>query len=98
MNGELLDSVAYLLLEFGAHLDRVNNNGKTAEDVWAQRNGRKRRFNSDQVAAGWFDDRPVWCRTFSKLCCLTAKVIICLNKVPYLKKLPPILQRFVEMH
>jgi len=33
-----MDPAARLLLKSGAHLDRVNNSGKTAADIWIECN------------------------------------------------------------
>lgn len=37
-NGEVIENVALLLLKYGAHLDMVNKDRKTAADVWKEKN------------------------------------------------------------
>ncbi len=105
---QLFDPIAHLLLDFGAHLDRVNKNGKTAADVWIETKKRSRwprrwrikhldwELKGDEI--GETSGIPEWLQeTFPKLTCLSAKIIR-FHKVPYLKKLPKSLCRFVEMH
>jgi len=93
---QLVNSIAHLLLDFGAHLDRVNQYGKTAANVWIE-NKEKEKFK-------WYGDQnrtiemPGWLQeSFPKLTCLCTKVI-CSYKIPYLKKIPETLRYFVEMH
>ncbi len=82
---ELVNSIARLLLDAGAHLDSVNNQGETAVDVWKREN-KKNTFD-------WLkDDGGV-----PKLKCLTARVIH-RQKVSHLDKLPVSLQVFIRMH
>jgi len=85
---QLLDSIAGLLLDFGAHLDRTNKKGQTAADVW---NG----FNEKEQEK----DLPNWLReTVPKLSCLCAKMIL-YHKIPYLlHNLPDSLYAFIKMH
>jgi len=90
-NGEVADAVANLLLEKGAHFDRVNNSGKTALDVWMERH----------EGANEWKDRPSWCRPSNppSLMCQCARVIR-VNKVPYKEPLivPVSLLPFIEFH
>ena len=56
----LSEAATTLLVDFGAHVDRVNKAGKTAVDVWIEtriENG---------AEAGW-SVRLEWCRTAPKL-------------------------------
>jgi len=92
-NGEVADAVANLLLEKGAHFDRVNKSGMTAADVWMECN---------EGANGW-KDRPSWLRRSVPplLMCQCARVIR-FNKVPYKScppgTLPASLYPFIELH
>ncbi len=95
---EFIDATARLLLDFGAHFDRINKHGQTGADVWIQRAGRKLQWNRghDRKSVIW-DDRPSWCRNgVPKLLCLNAKIIRS-HRIPY-DKLPLNLKKFVEMH
>lgn len=87
-DGEVVDTAANLLLNKGAHFDRVNGSEKTALDVWLERN---------EGANGW-TDRPNWLRESvpPSLMCQCARVIRD-NRVPY-SRLPQNLRRFVEIH
>ncbi len=76
---------ARLLLENGAHLDRVNKDRKTAADVWKEE-------NKSQDLPNWLLEPGM----VPKLQCLSARTIRS-NNVAY-KKLPEILHPFVEMH
>ena len=48
------DPMARLLLNYGVHLDQVNNFGKTAVQIWIEKNGRKDRhkFNNEGQGSG----------------------------------------------
>ncbi len=106
-----MDSTARILLNAGAHLDRVNNQRKTAADFWMERKNKKKKrylyFLFWRVAAvGWMNaekmgaELPYWLKDQNipnKLKCLTARVIRH-HKVPYVDKLPVSLQFFVGMH
>jgi len=84
-NGGVIESVARLLLKYGAHLDMVNRYKKTAAQIWKEKNGSQ--------------DLPLWLRepgTVPKLQCLFAR-IICLNNIAF-TKLPEILHPFVKCH
>lgn len=88
-DGEVVYAAANLLLEKGAHFDRVNISGKTAADVWVQ---------PKKGAKGW-SDRPSWCRQSVPipLMCHCA-VVIRVNKASYSPYLPVALHPFVEIH
>jgi len=93
------ESVARLLLNSGAHLDRVNGKGKTAADVWMTTVGRKRCWDQPDITPNK-TDLPSWLRPddpVPKLQCECAKVIRA-HGVPYKHLLPPSLRRFVSWH
>ena len=84
-------------------MDRVNDEGKTAADVWiknhAHYGGRKRRRSGDQEADPKID-LPSWLRpddSVPKLKCECARVIRS-NGVPYKHLLLPSLHGFVSWH
>jgi len=103
-NGVLINALALLLLDSGAHLDRVNKEGLTATDVWNKRKKRIQDRNMRwgvrrrrQQAGGW-QDLPDWLRgDVPKLKCLSARIIRS-HRIPYLEVLPPSLQSFVSFH
>lgn len=84
-------SIARLLIDSGAHLDRVNNKGKTAADFWTEK------------GASWACNKvrlPDWCYEAlpSRLTCLSSRVI-CSQKIHYTEEtLPLFLHKFVKMH
>jgi len=64
----LSGAITSLLVDFGAHVVRVNKAGQTATDIWiATRN----RYEAE---TGW-NALPDWCRTLPSLLCLAARVI-----------------------
>jgi len=65
---ELCEATGNLLLEHGAHLDRVNKAGKTAVDVWIETRNRIR-------ASTRWDSRPNWCRAVPNLLWLSARCV-----------------------
>lgn len=78
------------LLDCGAHLDRVNNNGKTAVDLWNEENARIHRGEPPARL-------PDYCYEFiPRLKCLSARVIRS-QKIRY-SALPTVLKKFVQMH
>jgi len=80
-----VDATAQLLLEYGAHLDRVNMKRKTAAEVWME-------FHAENTPiTGWLreDSAP-------KLMCLCARVIR--SKRVSCAHLPRVLRRFVKLH
>lgn len=84
-NGVVIESVARLLLKYGAHLDMVNQDKKTAAQIWKENYGSQ--------------DLPLWLRepgTVPKLQCLSARIIRS-NKIAF-TKLPEILHPFVKCH
>jgi len=90
----MIESIARLLLDSGTHLDRVNNQRKTAADFWLFVRNKKRR---DQDPLGWMD-LPEWCReNVPSLKCLSASAVR-LNKIPYKTVLPVTLTLFTEIH
>jgi len=90
---ELNDAIARLLLDFGVHFDRVNKCGKTAMDVWIERN-QVLKIDATTGRSGL----PDWCHEIvPKLSCLSARIVRS-NKIPYSTKLPITLQHFVKIH
>jgi len=85
-------SIARLLLDKGAHLDRVNKRGQTAVDLWVE-------ARSKFPGAPQFDRLPDWCyESIPKLMCLSSRVIRS-HKIFYTAETLPInLHKFVEMH
>lgn len=88
------------LVAYGAHLDRVNNNRKTAVDLW---NLTKYRANQPRLSRGLpparVDRLPDWCiETVPKLSCLSARIIRSRNLFYSAKTLPIHLHKFVKMH
>jgi len=78
---------AHLLLENGAHLDRVNQDRKTAAQVWMEKN--------------YSQDLPPWLRepgTVPRLKCLSARIIRSNNVHYTTETLIEILHPFVKMH
>ncbi len=91
------ESVARLLLNAGAHLDRVNKEGKTAAHEWMT--PWKLRWDQPEITPNK-TDLPSWLRPddpVPKLQCECAKVIRA-HGVPYKHSLPPSLNRFVSWH
>jgi len=89
-----LNTIAVLLLDFGAQLSRKNADGKTAVDLLIRKNKRKRNKNADQGIIGW--KLPDWCTELPTLTCLSARVIRC-SRIPYLE-LPATLIPMIEKH
>jgi len=92
LNDQVLsEAVTTLLVDFGAHVDRVNIAGQTATDVWIETR------NRNGAETGW-NALPDWCRTVPNLLCLASRVIR-VHKLPYTGgKTPAILLSFVRMH
>ncbi len=78
---------ARLLLENGAHLDRVNKDRKTAAQVWKENNG-------SQDLPNWLLEPGM----VPKLKCLSARIIRSNNIVYTAVTLPEILHPFVKWH
>jgi len=98
-NGEFTDSIARVLLDAGAHLDRTNKEGMTAADVWMDKREQenKRRRREDQQPGGW-RVLPDWLREdVPKLLCLSARIIRS-RRIPYKKVVPVTLHPFVAIH
>jgi len=93
---ELMDPAVRLMLKSGAHLDRVNNSGKTAADIWIECNEIEDDQDEDDEAR--WNARPDWCRATRSLSCLSARVIRS-NEVTYSDgDLPATLNSFLGMH
>jgi len=87
-NGAVIQSAAHLLLNYGTQLDRANDNGETAADVWIRHH---------QPEAGW-NVPPGWCLkpvTVPNLTSLCARVVRAQN-LPT-NELPATLIALVEM-
>jgi len=84
--------IARLLMDNGAHLDRVNNDGETAVDLWTKA---RNKF----AFAPKLSRLPDWCyESIPKLMCLSSRIIRS-HKIFYsAKTLPIILHKFVQMH
>jgi len=100
LNRELIDPTARLLLEKGAHLDRVNKSGKTSADLWLEKHGsRKRRLDEgdQQGAVGFKNQLPDWAfEGVPRLLCLSSRIIRA-HRLPY-RVGPVTLHPFIEMH
>ena len=81
----LADSITHLLLDHNAHLDRVNDEGKTAADLWMKYNNGA--FNCEL---------PSWYHSEPHLMCIAAKVIRS-HQIDY-SHLPSIIHTFITMH
>jgi len=73
-DSEQSEAAGCLLIGYGAQLFRTNNSGKTAVDLWIERNEMEDDKNGDEGAAE-SRGRPDWCRTVRKLKCLSATCI-----------------------
>jgi len=99
-NGEFTESIARVLLDAGAHLDRANKEGSTAADIWMEERERenKRRRREDQQPDDGLRDLPDWLREdVPKLQCLSARIIRS-RGIFYKDVLPVTLHPFVAMH
>jgi len=93
---ELMDPAVRLLLESGAHLDRVNKFGKTAADIWIDCN--EMEDDRDEDDGDRWKARPDWCRATRSLSCLSARVIRS-NEIHYSDgDLPATLIQIIGMH
>jgi len=97
-NREQIDPTAHLLLEKGAHLDRVNKSGKTAVDLWLAKHGSRKRLLDEGNEQGAFkNELPDWCNeVVPRLLCLSARYIRA-HRVNY-RVAPVTLHPFIEMH
>jgi len=87
----LSEAACSLLVDFGAHVDRVSKDGKTAKDIWIETR------NRNGAETGW-DALPDWCRTVPNLLCLASRVLR-LHKIPYTDgKTPASLHPIIAMH
>ena len=69
------EAAGCLLLGYGAQLFCTNNSGKTAIDLWIERNEKDQERKESR-------GRPDWCRTVPKLLCLSSRCIR-VHNVPY---------------
>jgi len=78
--------IAHLLLEYGAHIDQINNLNQTPLDVWKMMIKKRGKALSP----------PDWMNSVPRLACLCARVVRH-GKAPY-DHLPEGLCKFVTMH
>ena len=92
-NVEVVAGAARLLLDYGAHLDRVNKKKETAAQVWIRRYA---------IEGGVHDALPEWLREpetrVSKLKCLSAMVVSSENIKYDELTLPATLLLFINKH
>ncbi len=84
-------SIARLLIDCGAHLDRINKEGQTAAEFWTKKRNIFK-CNKDRL--------PDWCYETipSRLMCLSSRVIRS-HKIHYTEETLPIsLHKFIQMH
>jgi len=96
-SSEMECTPASLLFEYGADPYRKNDEGKTAVDIWIERN-----CGVEGMESPKWKNRPDWCRNTvpnPKLSCLAAKTIHA-HRIPYTRPgdLPVNLIRFLENH
>jgi len=104
INDSILEPIARMLLNAGAHLDRVNNERQTAADLWLEP-AYELKLSWGEEDAKYHPDAPLksnmpgWLRDDSvpKLKCQCATVIR-INGVPYNHIWPPMLHAFVGWH
>jgi len=89
---ELGDAVGRLLVGYGAKIDLLNEAGKTALDIWVERNETEENWNEE--LGGW-NARPEWCCPIPTLLNLAARVIR-VRKLPCLDA-PVTLHSVVEL-
>jgi len=89
-----LDPVGHLLRDAGTHLDRANQDGKTAAELWLIARDEK----YGKRAWNW-SDLPDWCREddVPNLSCLCARIVR-RNGVPYKHKVPVSISAFIKIH
>ena len=86
--GEMNSPLADLLLEYGAHLDRVDDRQRTPFDVWKERNAGD---------AGDVLSPPPWLNPVLPLECCCARIIQ-RNKIPFQRLPSKTLRDFVAEH
>jgi len=94
---EQSEAAGCLLIGYGAQLFRTNNSGKTAVDLWIERNEMKDEQEGDDGAPEP-PCRPDWCRAVRKLKCLSAT---CIRVHIHFKDEPEFFQdshSFIEKH
>jgi len=89
-----LNTIAVLLLDFGAQLSLKNADGKTAVDLLIAKNSRNRNMDEDQGIFG--QKLPNWCTELPTLVSLSARVIR-RYRIPHLD-LPATLFSLVEQY
>ena len=94
---ERIDHVGNLLVEKGAHPYMVDEEGRTAADIWLLlRNQGPRRQEDHRV---WDrNDLPDWClEDVQELKCYSG-TIVRRFRIPYVDKIPATLYPFMEKH
>jgi len=89
-NNQQSEAAGCLLLGFGANLHRRNSAGKTAMDLWIERNE-----DEDDEEATRLRHRPDWCHAVPKLQCLSARCVRA-YRVPHSKM--TVFHRLIENH
>jgi len=94
LQDKTLDPVGRLLRDAGTHLDRANQDGKTAAELWFIARDEK----YGKRAWKW-SDLPDWCREddVPNLSCLCARIVRRF-KVPYKHKVPVSISAFIKIH
>ena len=96
-NQERIDHLGNLLVENGAHPYMVDEEGRTAADIWLLlRNQGPRRQEDHRV---WDrNDLPDWClEDVQELKCYSG-TIVRRFRIPYVDKIPATLYPFMEKH
>jgi len=94
LQDEELDPVGHLLRDATTHLDRANQDGRTAAELWFIARDKK----YGKRAWKW-SDLPDWCREddVPNLSCLCARVVR-RNGVPHEHKVPVSISAFIKIH
>jgi len=90
---ELGDAAGRLLVGYGAKINLPNSDGKTALDIWIEKNETEATRNEE--LGGW-SPRPEWCCTSVPTLLNLAAKVIRIRKIPYLDA-PVILHSVVEL-
>jgi len=93
---ERINLLGNLLVEKGAHPYMVDEEGRTAADIWLLvRNQGPQQENHRELDR---NDLPDWCvENVPKLKCLSAKIVR-RSRIPYVNKIPATLYPFIEKH
>ena len=93
---ERINLLGNLLVEKGAHPYMVDEEGRTAADIWLLVRNQGPQQENHRV---WNrNDLPDWCQEgVPKLKCLAAKIVR-RSRIPYVNKIPVTLYPFIEKH